>query len=67
MYLWDQWHQTNIHWFSIVTVAPTVFLKKKTYTVYFSAYNIYISSAKVVGSIPREHIYWQYMYSLNAL
>ncbi len=26
-----------------------------------------VSSAKVVGSIPREHIYWQKMYSLNAL
>ncbi len=26
-----------------------------------------ISSAKVVGSIPREHTYWQYMYNLNAL
>ncbi len=25
------------------------------------------SSAKVVGSIPREHTYWQKMYNLNAL
>ncbi len=26
-----------------------------------------VSSAKVVGSIPREHMYWQKMYNLNAL
>ncbi len=26
-----------------------------------------VSSAKVVGSIPREHTYWQKMYSLNVL
>ncbi len=26
-----------------------------------------VSSAKVVGSIPREHMYWQNMYNLNAL
>ncbi len=26
-----------------------------------------VSSANVVGSIPREHTYWQKMYNLNAL
>ncbi len=26
-----------------------------------------VSSAKVVGSIPREHMYWQKMYNLNAI
>ncbi len=26
-----------------------------------------VCSAKVVGSIPREHTYWQKMYNLNAL
>ncbi len=27
----------------------------------------YLAAQKVVGSIPREHTYWQKKYSLNAL
>ncbi len=30
-------------------------------------WNIVLTAQKVVGSIPREHTYWQKMYSLNAL
>ncbi len=33
----------------------------------FSVVEHCVSSAKVVGSIPREHTHWQYMYNLNAL